>query len=86
MVKYLLTNKGNIHIASLIIREAKLLFNEHCKNMDTLTRNAVFYSYYKQGNSYFFRYKESSSFKRPPVPGGGKEILKKLNSTLYKLN
>ncbi|MDB4286146.1 hypothetical protein N9933_02480 [bacterium] len=83
MVKYLLTNQGNIHIASLVIREAKLLFNEHCKNMDPLNRNAVFYSYYKQGDSYFFRYKESSSFKRPPVPGGGREILKQLNTT-YK--
>lgn len=86
MVNYLLTNKGNIHIASLVIREAKLLFNEHCKDMDILNRHAVFYSYYKQGEAYYLRYKERSLFKRPPIPGGGKEILNKLNTVLYNQN
>jgi hypothetical protein len=84
LVNYLLTDSGNIHIASLVILEAKSLFSKYCTEMDKLSRNNVYYSYYKQGESYYIRYKKNSTFKRPPIPGEGREILEKLNTTMYK--
>lgn len=86
LVNYLLTDYGNIHIASLVIMEAKSLFSKHCVEMDEISRNNVYYSYYKQGKSYYIRYRRNSSFKRPPIPGEGKDILEKLNATAYIKN
>jgi len=78
MSNYLLTNEGNIHVASLVIKEGKSLFDMYYEKMDTLSRNAVLFSYYKQGDKYYTRYVQNSMLKRAPIPGGGKEILKKI--------
>jgi hypothetical protein len=87
MVDYLLSNRGNIHVASLVIKEAQLLFADYCTELDHLNKNAVLYSYYKEGKAYFNRYKEYSHLKRPPIPHiEGIEILEKINETLYLAN
>lgn len=84
MVNYLLSNRGNIHVASLVIKEGQLLFTNYCTELNRLSRNAVLYSYYKEGKAYFTRYKEISHLKRPPIPHTeGIEILEKLDETLY---
>lgn len=84
MVDYLLNESGNIHMATLIIREAKLLFKEHYTELDRIDKWAVLVSYYRQGNSYYDRYKQSGMFKRPPIPGEGKGVVLMLESTIYK--
>lgn len=75
LVEYLLTPDGNIHIAALILREADHLFRPYCSSLDSAIYNAILYSYYKQGESFYDRYASNSEFKRPPEPGEGRELL-----------
>lgn len=87
LIKYLLTTEGNIHIASLYILKGKNLFNRYYKNSTQITKNAILYSFYKEGENYYFRYITNSLGKRPPIPHpNGIDILEKLNTTLYKNN
>ena len=86
LTNYLLTNKGNIHIASLIIREGQHLFKRHYKDLNRLNKNAILFSYYKQGNIYYLRYMKNSKLNRPPIPGEGKEILIKIENNFNKKN
>jgi hypothetical protein len=82
MVNYLLTNRGNIHIAALVIKQGMELFEEHFKDLDELNKSAVLYSYYKQGERYYNRYCVNSEFKRPPIPDpNGMYIIEKIIST-----
>lgn len=83
MVDYLLTDKGNIHIASLIIKKADTLFIGHFGASSKNIRDAIYYSYYKQGETYYLRYAQNSKFKRPPIPGGGKDLIEKIKSAMY---
>lgn len=86
MVNYLLTVEGNIKVASLIIMHAKNKFKDHYQSLDNIDKSAVLFSYYKQGESYYNRYVFLSNYERPPIPGGGKKIINKLNTTIYKDN
>ncbi|MGK0391356.1 MAG: hypothetical protein ACI94Y_004118 [Maribacter sp.] len=88
MTNYLLTVQGNIHVASLVIMHAQNLFcsNKHYYSLNREVKSAVLYSYYKQGEKYYERYIYSSNGLRAPIPGGGTEIIEKLNTTLYKNN
>jgi hypothetical protein len=85
MVDYLLTDEGNIHIACLIIKEGETLLKDYCHNTSKVEEHAIYYSYYKQGERFYFRYKAISNLKRAPIPGGGKEILIRISKS-FNLN
>jgi len=84
MADYLLTYEGNIHIASLVIKEGMSLLEGYCHKMNILDKHAVFYSYYKQGNSFYDRYKQNSQLNRAPIPGGGQDILQTIKEKYHK--
>lgn len=84
MADYLLTTEGNIHVASVIIKHANDLFQPHYGELAEAEQSAVLFSYYKQGQSYYDRYASQSNFHRPPIPGGGQDIIEKLNATIYR--
>lgn len=86
LISYLLTEKGNIHLASLYIKKGQHLLSKYYSESNETIQNAILYSFYKQGESYYIRYLNNSGGKRAPVPGEGIEILKKLNKTLYKID
>ena len=68
LVEYLLTEKGNIHIAALVIKEGLARFSPYFDACDELTKSAILYSYYKEGKSFYFRFLINSKLKRPPIP------------------
>jgi hypothetical protein len=82
LVNYLLTERGNIHIASLVIKEGVDYFRPYYTNCDDITKSAILYSHYKEGKSFYYRYLSNSKLLRPPIPDpNGLEIIKKLNTT-----
>lgn len=82
MVDYLLTIQGNIHVASIVVMHGKNLFEQYLNNPDTVNNKAVLFSYYKQGNSYYKRYLKKGNLKRSPIPGGGEDIIKKVQQSM----
>ena len=81
IVNYLLTNRGNIHIATLVIKDGMELFEKYYFDLDDINKSAVLYSYYKQGENYYKRYLNNSNLVRPPIPDpNGIKLIEKINS------
>jgi hypothetical protein len=74
LLDYLLTDKGNIHIAALVIKEGEKAFGNYFFDSSKETRDAILITYYRQGDSYFSRYADNSGFNRAPIPGEGQRI------------
>lgn len=68
IISYLLTDKGNIHIASLVIKDGMKLFGPYYKRCNDYSKSAILYSFYKQGKSYYTRYINNSKLNKPPKP------------------
>lgn len=68
IISYLLTDKGNIHIGSLVIKDGMNLFEPYYKKCNGYCKAAILYSFYKQGESYYSRYINNSKFNVPPKP------------------
>lgn len=68
IVMYLLTERGNIHIGSLVIKEGIKRFGPHISQCNSISKSAILFSYFKQGDSYYIRYLINSKFKSPPMP------------------
>lgn len=73
LVDYILTDKGTIHIASLVIKRAQFLFKPYIKNYPIELKEAVFVTYYKQGPIYLARFRSKPSRERNKgiTPGEG---------------
>jgi hypothetical protein len=73
LVDYLRTDAGTIHIATLVIKRAQLLFAPHIKNYSLELKEAVYVTYYKQGPSYLDRFTSKFLLERNKgiTPGEG---------------
>jgi hypothetical protein len=73
LVDYIRTDAGTIHIATLVIKRAQLLFAPHVKNYSLELKEAVYVTYYKQGPSFLDRFNSKPLLERKNgiTPGEG---------------
>ncbi len=73
LVDYIRTDKGTVHIASLVIKRAQFLFAPYVKNYPNELKEAVFVTYYKQGPLYLARFRSKPPHARNKriTPGEG---------------
>jgi len=73
LVDYILTDKGTIHMATLVIKRSKFLFGPYVKNYSDELKEAVFVTYYKQGPTYLSRFLSKPAHERNKgiAPGEG---------------
>jgi len=56
LVEYILTDKGTVHIAALVIKKAQTKLASYVKGLPDEVKEAIYVTYYKQGPSYVARY------------------------------
>lgn len=73
LVEYILTDEGTVHFAALVIKRAKFLFEPFTKSYADEIKEAVYVTYYKQGESYYcrFRSKPAIEIAKGIKPGEG---------------
>lgn len=74
LVDYILTDEGTVHIASLVIRKAKFtMFPYFDSSYSDEIKEALYITYYKQGESFVTRYKAKPPHERKKgiTPGEG---------------
>lgn len=91
IINYISSNEGTVHLATLVIKQAQELLKAEVKGYPDDMKEAVYVTYYKQGDSYIERFnlnkKRNKNSKIKPgegcrVAGQRQAIL----NVLYKLN
>jgi hypothetical protein len=59
LVDYILTDKGTVHIAALVIKKAKSELDGYIRDYPPEVKEAVYVTYYKQGPSYVQRFRNA---------------------------
>jgi peptidoglycan hydrolase-like protein with peptidoglycan-binding domain len=77
LVEYLRSDKGTVHVASLVIKKASQDLADLVKGYSPEKTEAVYVTYYKQGPSYIQRFKagHASGSHRRIEPGEGCRVL-----------
>jgi len=77
LVDYIRSDQGTVHIAALVIKEAKAQLGEYVKDYSEGTQEAVYVTFYKQGPSYKRRFlaARAQDTTRPLKPGEGCRVL-----------
>lgn len=73
LVEYLLTEEGTVQFAAIVIKHAKFLFAPFLTQHPSEIKEAVYVTYYKQGDSYFYRFRDRprTEIDRVIKPGEG---------------
>ncbi|SUX47057.1 hypothetical protein [Chryseobacterium indoltheticum] len=58
LVDYVRSNDGTVHLATLVIKKAKTLFDSYIKQFKQEKQEAILVTYYKQGDSYYKKFIE----------------------------
>ena len=61
LVDYILTDRGTVHIAALVIKNAKQKLDQYMKDYPEEVKEAIYVTYYKQGPSYIQRFLNARS-------------------------
>jgi hypothetical protein len=77
LVDYILTDRGTVHIATLVIKKAKQELDRYLENYPEEVKEAVYVTYYKQGPSYLQRFLQARAQDpdRRLKPGEGCRVL-----------
>lgn len=61
LVDYILTDRGTIHVATLVIKKAKQELDQYLNDYPDEVKEAIYVTYYKQGSSYVQRFRNAHS-------------------------
>ena len=61
LVDYILTDRGTIHVATLVIKKAKQELDQYLNDYPDEVKEAIYVTYYKQGSSYVQRFRNARS-------------------------
>lgn len=56
LVDYIRSDEGSIHIAAIVIRKARSLFDKYISHLSQNQKEAVYVTYYKQGDLYYQKF------------------------------
>ena len=80
LVDLILTDRGTIAIAAMVIRQAVERLRPHVQGLSDAQKEAAYVTYYKQGESYIQRYAKRSAAEPPGsdsiAPGEGCRVLR----------
>ena len=87
IVRYIETNEGTVHLASLVIKKAQEKLNSYISDYCDCKKEAVLVTYYKQGDSYVEKFlkKKKTKPKHEILPGEGCRVSKQRDKLLKAL-
>ncbi len=88
VARYLCTDKGTVHVAALVIKKGKSLFHNDLEGYSPAKKEAVYVTYYKQGDSYWQRYQSAKAANPAKTlePGEGCRVLLQRDRFLKELH